>query len=327
MEFCPGIYEHAAATIGRRPWDVSRSRALLAAAHREAWRRYGQRLVVVGVDVYNIEPEALGAVVAEPRGDGVPAIVAHPFEEPGDLAGLPAFDPEAGRIPLVLAAATELAAACEGAEVRVPVCGPMALASGLLGMENLLVALMEDPDAAARALDGLGLHQAGYLRAIKGAGARPVFFESGVTPPLLPLSMFEQIEVPLLRRLFSEATEIFGERPPCIIGGDAAPLARAFLESGPGYVIAPSETDQASFLATAAAHPEVHVRVNLPATLLATAGWDELEHSAVRTISLAASRANTSVGCGVVPFEADPAQLRRLRDFIQQHQPSEPPKP
>jgi hypothetical protein len=319
MEFCPGIYEHAAALIGRRPWDVSRSRGLLVEAHATAWHRYRHRLVVVGVDVYNIEPEALGALVAEPPGNHVPAIVSHPFTELDELTGLPDFDPQAGRVPVILGAAAELAAACPGAEVRVPVCGPLAFANGLLGMENLLVGLMENAETAAAALDQLVSHQTGYLRAIKKAGVRPIIFESGATPPLLPVRMFEEIEAPALKSLFEAAAGIFGEWPPCIIGGDAAPIAPAFFKAGPGYVIAPSETDQAAFLAAAGENPGTHVRVNMAATLLAAADWPALESEALRAISLAATRANTSVGCGVVPFETAPDLVLRLRDFIQNH--------
>jgi hypothetical protein len=131
--------------------------------------------------------------------------------------------------------------------------------------------------------------------------------------------MFEEIEAAALKSLFAAAAGIFGERPPCIIGGDAAPIATAFLQAGPGYVIAPSETDQAAFLAAATKAPGTHVRVNMAATLLAAADWPALESEALRAISLAATRANTSVGCGVVPFETAPDLVLRLRDFIQNH--------
>ena len=317
MEFCPGIYEHAAALIGRSPWEVSRSTDLLVEAHHAAWTSYGHRLVVVGIDVYNVEPEALGAEVGEPPGNNVPAIGRHPLEELGDLTNLPAFNARVGRFPMILDAARALVPLCTGAEVRVPVCGPMAFANGLLGMENLLIGLMEDPQAAMETLDRLVSHQTGYLRAIAEAGVRPVFFESGTTPPLMSAAMFEEIEVPLLKRLFETAFAIFGERPPCIIGGDAAPIARAFLETEPGYVIAPSETDQAGFMNIASAFPNTHVRVNMAATLLASGDWQSLEQEARRAAGLAASRPNSSVGCGVVPFEAAPETIRHLRAFIE----------
>lgn len=176
MEFCPGIYEHAAAIIGRSPWEVSRSADLLAAAHVAAWRRYGQRLVVVGIDVYNVEAEALGAIVPKPSGHGVPALASHPLQDMEELAELPPFDPSAGRWPTVIEAALRLADACRGAEVLVPLCGPMALAQGLLGMENLLMGLHEDAEAAAGALAALADRQVAALRSIVPTGANPIFF-------------------------------------------------------------------------------------------------------------------------------------------------------
>jgi hypothetical protein len=316
MEFCPGIYEHAAAAIGRSPWEVSRSRDLLAEAHRAAWKLYQHRMIVTGIDVYNVEPEALGAVVGKPCGNNVPAISQHPFDELEELLDLPEAATETGRYADVLHASAELAAACPAAEVRVPVCGPMAFANGLLGMENLLIGLMEDPRLAADALGMLLKHQIGFLEAIQAAGVRPIFFESGATPPLLPVALFEKFEAPLLARLFDACEALFGERPPCIIGGDAAPVAAMFLATRPGYVIAPSETDQRAFLKAAEAHPEVHVRVNLPATLLGGNDFAPIEAAARAAAQIARTRENTSLGCGVVPYETPPEIILRLRELI-----------
>jgi hypothetical protein len=36
MDISPSVYEHAAALIGRTPWEVSRDPELLYAAHAEA---------------------------------------------------------------------------------------------------------------------------------------------------------------------------------------------------------------------------------------------------------------------------------------------------
>lgn len=317
MEFTPGVYEHAAACIGRRPWDVSRSRELLVSAHAEAWNLYHHRLLVAGIDVYNIEPEALGAVVMEAPGDNVPALGGHPLEEIEQLADIAEFDPTSGRYPMILGAASELATICPVAEIRVPMCGPMALANGLLGMENLLVSLMEDPELAVKHLTGLLRYQCGYMKAIKQAGVRPIIFESGTTPPMLSASLFLEIEAPVLARMFQKARSIFGEDPPCIIGGDSAPVAAAFLSAGPGYVIAPSETDQAAFLEIAIHHPSIHTRVNMNASILLSNDWKSIEIDARRAASLADSRPNSSVGCGVVPYEASPTGLLKIRDFIQ----------
>lgn len=318
MQFCPGIYEHAAACIGRSPWETSRSSRLLSEAHEAAWRRYRHPLLVVGIDVYNLEPEAYGANIPEPRGNNLPSIANHPCCEIEELPSLDPLDPlQQPRIEGVLEAGQRLMRSCPETEVRIPVCGPFALATGLLGMNELLMAVVEDPDELFRALSHLLEGQKQYFKAIQEAGLRPILFESGTTPPLLSLSAFQEIEAPLLSELLSFAKTEFGEAIPCIIGGDAAPIARDLIETGPGYVIAPSETDQRAFLETAREFPETHVRINLPTALLLETSLEAARDEAEPVIALSKTRPNTSIGCGVVPFETNPDLLIALRDQIE----------
>ena len=75
MEFTPVVYEHAAKFIGRSPWEVSRSADLLVEAHAAAYAVYRHTPVVAGIDVYNVEAEAYGAVVGASRGNEVPSDV------------------------------------------------------------------------------------------------------------------------------------------------------------------------------------------------------------------------------------------------------------
>lgn len=317
MQFSPGIYEHAASLIGRRPWCVSRDSELLATAHITAWRRYRHPLVVAGIDVYNLEAEAYGAIISEPKGNNIPSISTHPCSEVVDILALPPLDPDSHvRIRGVLKAGRQIQAECPQALVYVPVCGPFSLAIGLLGMNELLMALVEDRAELVDALTHLLTGQRRYLKAIHDAGLRPMLFESGTTPPLLPVEAFETVEAPLLKELFAYAKELFGESPACIIGGDATPIVRPLLEAGPGYVIAPSETNQAAFIDRTRDFPDVHVRVNFPATVLLEKTYSRITDAADRALELAHHRVNTSVGCGVVPFETNPEILTRLGAYI-----------
>jgi DNA-binding LacI/PurR family transcriptional regulator len=68
MKFEPAIYEHAAKLIGKTPREVSRSKDLIVQGHKAAFERYHHTPVVVGIDIYNLEAEAFGSVIAEPEG-------------------------------------------------------------------------------------------------------------------------------------------------------------------------------------------------------------------------------------------------------------------
>ena len=139
MQFAPSVYEHAARVIAESPWDVSRDVRLLAKGHTEAYRLYQHRPIVVGIDIYNLEAEAYGAVVRRASGNGIPAIHEHPLSTAQELIDLEPFDPKsAGRIPMAIEAAERVLAACPGADVRVPLSGPFSLATNLVGFENLL---------------------------------------------------------------------------------------------------------------------------------------------------------------------------------------------
>lgn len=318
MIFSPGIYEHAAALIERTPWEVSRSGDLLAEAHRVAWECCHHPLIVAGIDVYNLEPEVYGAVVSRPTGVNIPSISRHPCQEVEELHGLPMLDPAvSGRIPQTLEAGIALKAACPDAEIRIPVCGPFALGIGLLGMNELLMAVAEDPEGLYDALRHVLQGQKAFLKTIHEAGLTPIIFESGTTPPLLPAKAFHSIEAPLLKELFDTARTLSGNSPHCVIGGDAAAIAVPFLQAGPGWVIAPSESDQAAFLETARAFPGIHVRVNMAASRLLDSSVENIKTEARRCLGLALTRPNTSVGCGVVPYEADPKTLLTIKSIME----------
>ena len=61
-----GKCQHGAAVLGRTPSEVARDAGLMAEAAVASYRTYGHDLVTVGIDIYNIEAEALGAAIRIP---------------------------------------------------------------------------------------------------------------------------------------------------------------------------------------------------------------------------------------------------------------------
>ncbi len=308
----PAIYEHAARLINVSPWACSRSGEFLYAAHRAAWERYRHRHVVVGVDLYNVEPEAYGAKVREPHGNGTPVLEAHLCESLGDLLKLPELEVSAGRIPLILSAASRLKRDCPEADVRVPLCGPLALASGLVGFETLLMDALEEPDLACSALRRLVDGQLRYVEAAAREGLGVMVFESSAAPPLMSPELFREIELPALVHLFEGIRGAIGETGALILGGDTALIARDLCGVPAGYMICPAETNQAAFLQAFEARPEVTLRANLPASLLAAgdlAAYTEIVAERRRILS---ARAAVELGTGVVPYDCEPAFLQAV---------------
>ena len=85
IPFVPTIYEHGAALIGRLPSELAQSEDLLVEGQVAAYERYGHPLVSVGLDIYNIEAEALGGIIDYPLDASLPALRSPLIKTPGDF--------------------------------------------------------------------------------------------------------------------------------------------------------------------------------------------------------------------------------------------------
>jgi len=310
MKFEPAIYEHAARLIGKTPWEASRSKELIVQGHKAAFELYRHMPVVVGIDIYNLEAEAFGAIIAEPDGEGIPAPEEHLCEEVTEILKLADFDPAtSGRLSMIIKAAQELKAQLPDAVVKVPVSGPFSLASNLCGLENLLCDCMTDPDAVFQALEKLTQNQLRFVEAIRAAGIEPTFFESAATPPLVPPHMFEEMVLPFLKRVIGDS--------PCIIGGNTLPILDAMLSAGTKYIICPGETDQAAFMKNMEAHPEVMVRINMKPGVFCITDTAAAFAEAGRVMALAKGRKNVCLGSGVLPYEAVPETVLAVKKYVE----------
>ncbi len=316
LPFSPSVYEHAAALIGRSPWDVSRDPDLLFQAHAAARRLYGHDPVVVGIDIYNLEAEALGAVVCDPGGHGIPAVAESPCRDLAEALALPPFDPAvAGRVPLVLEVARRLHAQFPDADVRVPVSGPFSVAVSLRGIEGLLEDAVLHPAQVRDWLLRLAENQGEFCRAAVRRGLDIAFFESAAAPPLLSPAMFRSVELPALKRCIELAEAACGHTVPCIIGGDTTPILEDILGVGTGFVICPAETDQVAFLDKVRHCPEVAVRINLDPHTVAHGSKEAIARAVDRVLQIAQDRPNCLLGTGALPYETPPENVLFIRDY------------
>jgi len=317
VQFSPSVYEHAAAVIGKSPWEVSRDAELLAKGHIEAFRLYEHRPVVVGIDIYNLEAEAYGASVSKPAGNGIPAICKHPYRKAKELIDLEPFDPQrAGRVPMVIEAARRVADECPQADVRIPLSGPFSLATNLMGFENLLCEIQTDPDLVAEALGHLVAGQVEFCKEIVGSGLDIGFFESAAAPPLLSPENFRDIELGALKKIMEETSAVVGHPVPCIMGGDTLGILDYILQTGTGYVCCPAATDQQRFMEKMKAHPEVTVRINMDPGPITAKNFQAVKKEVDRVVSLVENRKRVCIGTGCLPFETDPQMVLKTKEYV-----------
>jgi len=325
MQFCPSVYEHAARLIDLSPWQVSRDIQLLTAAHIRAFELYEHSPVVVGIDIYNLEPQAYGAVIDEPSDSAIPAIRHAACKNLSELANIEPLNPATdGRIPMVIQAAKQIAERLPRADVRVPVSGPFSIAANLLGCESLLYEVATDPDSVKQALHHLVIGQTRFCREIVRNGLDIAFFESAAAPPLLSPESFQRVEFEPLTECINQAANVVGHQVPCVIGGDTFPILDHMLRTGTGYLICPFETDQPKFMIRMKQFPNVMVRINMDLRVLVADEFDNIKREIDRVCALAADREKVCIGTGALPYEADPENILNAAKYLDQKLP--PPR-
>jgi uroporphyrinogen-III decarboxylase len=315
LEFTPVVYEHAAKFIGRRPWEVSRNADLLVEAHAAAYAVYRHAPVVAGIDVYNVEAEAYGAVVGASRENEVPSIMGRLCQGAADLCKLVWPDAESsGRFPMIMDAATRLQRECPGSEVRIPLSGPFSIACALVGFQGILTEVLTNPETVAAALRHLAAGQMEVCRTFASRGFRVMFFDSAASPPIISSDSFRTVVFPALHAMIDGARRLTNESPPLILGGDTAGILEDLLRTGTEYVICPAETDREAFMEVMKKYPSVTVRMNTPAVLFAADDREAIRAELKYLVKLAGGRPATVLGSGVLPYDADPAMVRYAQE-------------
>ena len=315
MEFTPVVYEHAAKFIDRSPWEVSRSSDLLVEAHAAAFAVYRHAPVVAGIDVYNVEAEAYGAVVGACSGNEVPSITGQLCRSAADICRLDWPRPEeSGRFPMIMDAARRLKERCPGAEVRIPLSGPFSIACALVGFQGILTEVLTDPEAVAAALMHLAKGQIQVCRTLASRDFRVMFFDSAASPPIIGADSFREEVFPALYEMINACRALMHESPPLILGGDTTSILEDLLKTGTEYVICPAETNIEAFLQIARKYPSVTVRLNTPARLFASDDREALRSSVESLGRIARGRPATVLGSGVLPYDADPSMVKFAQD-------------
>ncbi len=317
VPFVPAVYEHKARLIGRTPSEVCRSLDLLLEALEREDGTYGPDALTVGLDVYNVEAEALGCGVRYFDGSpDVPAVEAPILGGPGELGRLGRPDPgRDGRLPLFIEAAARLQKS-KGAEVMVrgAVTGPFSLACALAGTEEVLVATVEDPRFVRALLDIAARTAVDFGKAFLEKGVEPVLFDSKASPAAASPRVFREFVLPVYRDLVVPSLREAGARTvPLIVGGDTTAILEELLTTGAGQLLCDAGSDLARF-GRRCREERRALRASVDARLVHRGTPDEIRRVAGRLLEATAGQPGLLFGCGVVAYDCDPANVLALRE-------------
>lgn len=315
--FAPTIYEHAAAVIGKTPSELAQSAELLIKGQLEAYRLYGHDLVTVGVDIYNIEAEALGAAVRYSADGELPGIEGALLSDLEDMTALTIPDPEKdGRMPLLLYSAERINREIGGeAAISAAVVGPFTLSAILRGFENFIMDLLYDRESAMKLMQFSKTVAVHYAKAFIRRGVGVSINESWIAPPLLSPSMFREYAADMEMQMIRELKDAGLRGVALICGGDTIPIAPDLINTGTSLLMADYNTDQCLYKKLCA-EKGVNLRACIESGLVARGNRDALKNASIHVLDACADYERFIFGCGIVSYDTPPSQVLLLKTLV-----------
>ena len=321
IPFVPAIYEHKGALIGKSPSQICRNADYLHAGLLKELEVYDADMLVIGIDVYNVEAEALGCQVVYFDGSNdCPGIVAPLIANPADLRRLGVPDPaSAGRMPLYLDVANRLSREI-GADVivRGAVTGPYSMAAELIGAGKFVLLSVEDPAFAREVVDFCAQVTVEFGKAFLQRGVEPIVFDSRATPMLASPRVFRNLALPVYRDyVLPELKAAGGRFLPLIIGGNTTPIIDDLLATGATQFLSDHPANLAKWCEKALA-ASVPVRANVDALLVNRGPVAAIRRQAVEILKKFHAHPGFLLGCGVLAYDGQPAHIHAIRHTLEE---------
>jgi len=315
--FCPAIYEHKAKLIDSSPCILAQSAELLTEAVLAEYATYRPDLLTVGIDIYNIEAEALGCnVLFQDAIDAVPVINRKFLSSVDDIGKLTNVDPEkAGRMPLMLEA-TEKIHKRIGREVIVRGCisGPYSIAAELVGIELLMMACIMQPEAVSSLLEFCTKTAIDYGKAFLARGLEVCIFDSQTAPPLMSPDVYGHLALPYVQRLIKALKDAGANFIEYVVGGDTSANIDNLFATGADILLADFTANIDVFLKQAKAK-QCLIRRNISPMMVECGEKQKLIDECREVIQLTIDNPQIIVGTGVLSFNTPIERVLFVRNI------------
>ena len=305
--FMPAIYEHKAWFIGSTPTAISRDADLLTRALLAEFEAIGPDALAVGVDVYNLEAEAVGCKVTFYEGNdtSIPGIKPgnHSFHFGDDMEAAKLPNPlKDGRMPVNIEATRRVRKELgDDYWLRGAISGPFSLAISLVGAETLFLACLDRPEWVNSLLAYAGRIIKEFSKAYIDAGAQLIVFDSQASPELLSPEMYEQFVLPITQDFAAWAATQGVRDLPLIIGGNTTPIADLLARTGCNNLLCDFTCDFDEWAAVARGAKKA-LRRNISPRLIETAKPEEIYAATAAEVARGRDLPGFIMGTAVIPF-------------------------
>ena len=305
IPFAPAIYEHKAFLIDKTPSQVAKDSDLLTRSIFEEYSVYQPDLLTIGLDVYNVEAEAMGGDVKYyPDSSDIPVFQGPIVNSEADLRQFSIPDPrDDGRMPLMLEVGERVKADL-GSEVliRGAISGPFTLACSLAGQEKIIMEAYKKTSFIKDLLEKVTRVISKYAKAWIDIGLGTIMFDSLASPPLVPPDIYRDIIKPYHREIFGILDKTELSHKPLIIGGDTTKISSELADVGADLLLCDYNAEIETYL-DVAEREGISLRVNLDPQKIKNGAPGELRALATAVAERAKKLDRFILGTGVLVYD------------------------
>lgn len=324
VPFVPAIYEHKAWFVHSTPSVVCRDVKLFTQALLAEYESIHPDALTVGIDVYNVEAEAVGCKVRY-YGEGdssVPAIEPDSvlYRGDDDIGNLRMPDPSNdGRMPVNLEVAKNIVQAL-GNEipVRGAVSGPFSMAASLVGPENFLMLTITQPALVHQVMKFCAEVIQQYAAAFIRIGCGIVIFDSQSSPALISPDMYRDFVLQPTQGLIRSLQALGVKHIPLIIGGNTTDILESYLETGGNNLLCDYPADAGAFLEHCSAARRAFRR-NINSSDFITTTPEKLRARTLTCMDEGKGYPGFILGTAVAPFGTPSENLLAIKSAVEEY--------
>ncbi|MBN1623222.1 MAG: uroporphyrinogen decarboxylase family protein [Clostridia bacterium] len=317
IPFIPTIFEHSARVIGKTPSEIAQDEDLIVESQLACYEIYRHDLISIGVDIYNLEYEALGAKVFFPENEELPSISETMISTPGDIDKLRVPDPEKdGRMPMFLNAVQRVNEKV-GNEVIVngTVVGPFTLAAIMRGFENFVMDLVMEPDFAYKLMEFANKVSLAFAESFIKRGVGLSINESWIAPPLLSPAFYAENVVGYEKELIQSIKKLGQKNVALISGGNTTEIVDDMITTGTSLLLADSECDR-HYYKKVCAKNNILMRASIASKIVEDGNEVKMREAADEVIKDCRDYSGFIFGCGIVSYDTKPENVVKLKRIV-----------
>jgi uroporphyrinogen decarboxylase len=316
VPFIPAIYEHKAALINKTPTEVACNPDLLYESVLAEYETYSPDILTVGIDVYNIEPEAIGCKVHFSEGYDVPIIQDHILDR-ANLKDLKIPDPSKdGRMPIIIDSANRANAKIgKNVFICTAISGPFSMAASLIGQENILFAMIDNQEYIKEVLNYCFSVSKKYIEEIAKYGLEVVMFDSSASPPMVSPDQYKNIIFPVVKELYEFQKSKGSKFLSYIVGGNTQGILDSILMTGANNILCDFNADLDFYLGKSR-EKNILLRKNINPAKITSGTDNEIMEEVTTLLKKGRIYSGFILGTGILQYDTQPERVKLIQHII-----------